>query len=337
MKYITGMDTADVLKQIKAVPSLKYTPGEGFSYGNFVTVLRALIIEKVSGIDFKSYVEETLFKPSKMSKAFARDDIQHRTSSMAFGEKPLAIDGVTAYMTARDLYNWEKARWNSSLINRESFMSAVTTPSKGGRGRAYFDFGFYRTDQEGRVTQLWHDGTYPKHFTLKYHDLERDLFIILLSSDGRKATLSELRQLLSSAYVNSQTKTETSQALLIPASWNLNQQLKSKPYTEVFAAFKVQLNTGELYSNESELTSMAYSLRRTNVPAALELMALTVEYFPSANAHDSFVDLLLQFDKYQRAKSVAEKGLILARQEKNAFVEGRLVQFIDTINKNLVP
>jgi len=335
MDYITDMETAAVVEQIKAVKKLKYSPGQGFSYGNFVTVLRALIIEKVTGTDYKSFIEKELFAASNMKNAFARDNIKTAAPLTAFGEKPLAIDGVTAYMTALDIYRWEKALWTNRLISNEAFKSALLTPSKGGRGRAYFDFGFYRTNKKGELTQVWHDGTYPKHYSLKFYDLEKDLFIILLSRDGRKATLRELSSYISNLFSNTTLATAEKKTLTLPFTWWLTEQLKSNAYDIVFTELKRRFKSGDITTTEAELTSSAYSLRRTNMDAAIELMKITADFFPTANAYDSYVDLLLKAERYQKAKPVVKQGIILAKKEGNTFLLDRLVKFSKDIESNL--
>jgi CubicO group peptidase (beta-lactamase class C family) len=336
MNFLTNIETAGVLEQIKAVKKLKYPPGEGFSYGNFVTVLRALIIENVTNTDYKSFIEKDLFALSNMTTAFARDDITTTAPLMAFGEKPLAIDGVTAYMTALDIYRWEKALWTNSLISKKAFRTALLTPSKGGEGRAYFDFGFYSTNKKGEISQVWHDGTYPAHFALKFYDVEKDLFIILLSRDGRKATLAELRPYISTLFTNSTLPTVDQKVLTLPASWWLKEQLKTKGYAEVFSALSLGIKNGTVITNETELSTYAYNLlSNKKYLAGLALMKITVTHFPSANAYDSYVELLLRAEHYKDAKLAAERGLALAKKENNSFLMGRLVEFLKVINKKL--
>jgi CubicO group peptidase (beta-lactamase class C family) len=336
MNYLTGIETAGVLEQIKAVKKLKYPPGEGFSYGNFVTVLRALIIEKVTNTDYKSFIEKDLFALSKMTTAFARDDIKATAPLMAFGEKPLAIDGVTAYMTAFDIYQWEKALWTNSLISKKAFKTALLTPGKGGPGRAYFDFGFYSTNKEGELAQVWHDGTYPAHYALKFYDVEKDLFIILLSRDGRKATLKELRPYISTLFTNSTLPSVEQKSLSLPAPWWLNEQLKTKGYAKVFSELSSGIKNGTLVTNETELTSYAYNLvSNKKYMAGMALMKKAVTHFPSANAYDSYVELLLRAEQYKDAKLAAVRGLALAKKENNPFLLGRLVEFLSVIDKKI--
>jgi len=336
MNYITGIETAGVVEQIKAVEKLKYQPGEGFSYGNFVTVLRALIIEEITKSDYKTYIEKDLFALSNMTTAFARDDINDSAPLMAFGEKPLAIDGVTAYMTALDIYQWERALWTNRLVSHEAFNKALLTPSKGGPGRAYFDFGFYSTNKAGEISAVWHDGTYPKHYALKYYDVEKDLFIILLSRDGRRATLKELRSYISTLFTNSTLPIVEQKKVSLPVSWWLNEQLKVRGYSEVFAELSLGIKNGTFVTNETELTTNAYNLLSDKkYLAGLALMKETVTHFPSANAYDSYVELLLKAQQYKEAKSAAERGITLAKKENNNFLLGRLVEFLNIIDKKL--
>jgi len=327
IKYSTGLETAAVIEQIKAVKQLKYPPGEGFSYGNMVVVLRTLIIEKVSGKSYKSYVEENLFKPAGMKNSFARNDIQDSQDLIAYGEKPLAIDGVTAYATATDMYLWEKALWNNTFITKQTLSSAILKPSLGGVGRAYFDFGAYKKNSEGSLRQVWHPGTYPSHYALKSIDLDKDLFIVLLSRDGRNSTLREIREYIISASENKPLK--------FPSLWWLSAEMSSKGFVSAIRTYKSRVKSGEFVAKESELISLGYGLNHKQEQAALAIMALSIELFPqSANAHDSYAELLLMAKMYKQATPIVAQGIAVAEQLNEKFILGRLKKMQQQIADN---
>jgi len=317
IKFATGMQTADVIEQIKSVKKLKYLPGEGFSYGNLVVVLRALIIEKTSGQSYKNYIEENIFKPAGMKSAFARDNIEDHQPLIAFGEKPLAIDGVTAYTTASDLYLWEKALWNNTFFTKQVLSSAIVKPSLGGEGSAYFDFGAYKSNSDGSLNQVWHPGTYPSHYALKSIDLDKDLFIVLLSRDGRNSTLSEIREYIINASEHKPLK--------FPSLWWLSAEMSSKGYESAIKDYKSRVKSGEFIAKESELIGLGYGLNHMQELAALAIMALSVELFPqSANAYDSYAELLLMAKRYKQAKPIVERGMAVAKKSNEQFILGRL-------------
>jgi len=327
IKFVTGMQTAEVIEQIKAVKQLKYHPGEGFSYGNLVVVLRTLIIEKVSGLSYKSYIEKNLFKPAGMQNAFARNNIEDSQDLVAYGEKPLAIDGVTAYATAADMYLWEKSLWNNTFVTKQALTSAIVKPSLGGEGRAYFDFGAYKTNRDGSLNQVWHPGTYPSHYALKSIDLDKDLFIVLLSRDGRNSTLNEIREYIVSASEN--------RPLEFPSLWWLSTEMSSNGFVSAIETYKTRVKTGEFVAKESDLINLGYGLNHKQEKAAHAIMALSIELFPeSANAYDSYAELLLMAQMYKQAKPIVEQGIRVAKKSNEQFILNRLKKMQQQIVEN---
>ncbi len=328
IKYSRNITTADVIKQINAVEKLKYKPGEGYSYGNLNVVLRALIIEKITGKSFKTFIKESLFVPAGMMSTFGRDNLASTDPLIAFGAIPLAINGVTAYTTALDLYKWEKALWNNVLVSKDTLTKVILKPGlSGSSNRAYFDFGFFNKNKNGDLVEIWHDGTYPQHYTFKSVDFDKDLFIVLLSSDGRKSTLSELRDYISNISDN--------QTLKIPAVWWLTNEIKSNGFAAAIKTYKGLVERGDFVANESSLNSFGYDLNSNDQPdGALAIMKLNVElHSQSEYAYDSYAELLIDAKKYTEAQPIVERGIALAQNSDNQFILGRLEEFLKEIRK----
>ena len=96
------------------------------------------------------------------------------------------------------MYKWEKTLWGNKLIDREQLKKVIIAPGLSGNPhRAYFDFGTFTVNNKQRLTQLSHNGSNPSHHAIKYNDFDNDIIIILMSSDGRKATLYELKAAIS--------------------------------------------------------------------------------------------------------------------------------------------
>ena len=124
-----------------------------------------MIIEKITGKSFKTFIKESLFVPADMMDTFGRDNLTSTDPLIAFGAIPLAIDGVTAYTTALDLYKWEKALWNNVLVSKDTLKKVILKPGlSGSSNRAYFDFGFFNQNRNGDLVEIWHDGTYPQDY-----------------------------------------------------------------------------------------------------------------------------------------------------------------------------
>jgi hypothetical protein len=328
IKYKSNMSTADVVEQIKAVNKLEYKAGERFTYSNFNTVLRALIIEKVSGQSFNEFIATKLFSPVSMDNTFGRDNFSNTDNLISFGAKPLAIKGVTAYTTALDLYKWEKALWNNLLIDKKSMSKAILKPGLGGPHRAYFDFGFFKEDATRAISEIWHDGTYPSHYSLKSINFDKDLFIIILSSDGRRSTLSELKRSISNINQNGY--------LELPVIWDLTNAINLNGHRTAINNYKSRIINKESSASESEINQLGYDLySQKKQDAALAIMKLNLELFPqSSNAHDSYAELLIYAKEYDRAIPVLENGIALAKKSNNIFLRDRFNQFLADIKKS---
>ena len=115
------------------------------------------------------------------------------------GDYTSAILGVSYYSTPYDLYLWEKALWNNELFSEKSRKKALTKhkqaakiENNGPYKRSYFDLGFVVDGIDGNYSQVVHDGSNPDHHALKGKDFDKDLIVIMMSSDGRKTTLFEI-------------------------------------------------------------------------------------------------------------------------------------------------
>ena len=326
VKYFKGITTADVVKQIKQHGELLYKPGTGYSYGNLNLVLRALVIEKVSGMPFTAYVQKTLFGPAGMTRSFSLTDRANYPEMMVYGDVPTAIAGVTLYTNARDLYKWEQALWDGRYFNNDTLKQAMVKPNLSGQAqRAYFDFGGFALDANGTMNHRDHDGTHPSHHAYLSNYLDKDLIIILMSSDGRKQTLFELEYMIKGMFENEELKT--------PALWWLTKELKAKDIQVVLAAYKDILSQGTYWSNEETLNALGYQLQGQGKYAdAISVTELNLKLYPqSANAHDSHADMLIHGKRYAEAKKVIAKGLALAKAANQTFLINSMQGYLKRI------
>jgi len=133
-----------------------------------------------------------------------------------------------------------------------------------------------------------------------------------MSSDGRKSTLYELRNYIANISAQSETKT--------PATWWLSNEIKVNGIEKAVQKYKIIMKENDkLISNEQTLNSLAYSLLADKkLDDGSLLMKLNLEYYPeSANAHDSYAELLIETRHFEKAAAVVKRGLLLAEQSKN--------------------
>ena len=135
-KNDTCYSNQDVLNSLYTIqPGLEYRSGKRFSYSNTNYVLLAMIIEKVTGGNYATYLKQTFFDPLQMANTFVhtnQDTINPTPSFEWTGGywEPDPFDCTygdkNIYTTAHDLLKWDQALCNGQLFKKETLDSAYT-------------------------------------------------------------------------------------------------------------------------------------------------------------------------------------------------------------------
>lgn len=192
VKWKKGITTADAIQQIQqGAPA--FEPGTGYKYTNFNVVVRALIVESITGQSYADYVDSSIFKVAGMTHAFHQTENEQVSKTVVSGDFPTNMTGLTIYVTPLDLFKFENALWNGALLSTDQLKLVLPGDSLSGQtNRAYFDFGKFFVNDNGDLVSWEHDGSNPSHHTIKHHDFISGTVIILMSSDGNKSTLYKL-------------------------------------------------------------------------------------------------------------------------------------------------
>lgn len=194
IKWHSGISTADAISQIASSEGL-FTPGSGYQYSNLNVVVRALIIEAIVNMPFSAYLQQHVFEPVKITKAYQQLSPQDVSANQVAGDYPTYINGVTVYITPVDLLKFEQALTSELLLPFSSLQAKLDGDVLSGQHhRALYDFGSFFKDEKGALLHWQHDGSNPSHHTLKFHDFDNEIVIILMSSDGNKSTLYALKE-----------------------------------------------------------------------------------------------------------------------------------------------
>jgi len=128
------LNNQDMLNfMVKYKPSLIFKPNSSFTYSNTNFSLLALIIEKIVGKDYPSYIKETIFKPLGMKNTFvfSKKDINNYQPSYYANNNPYNIEKFDCiygdkniYSTVRDLLLWDKALYSGSYIKHKTLQMA---------------------------------------------------------------------------------------------------------------------------------------------------------------------------------------------------------------------
>jgi CubicO group peptidase (beta-lactamase class C family) len=158
---------ADVLKLIEGRDSLYFAPGTSYRYSNTGYSLLALIVERVSGKSFATFLHDRVFVPLGMSNTVAHQDgvdvVPHRaygytnrnaswvrkdqsTTSAVLGD-----GGI--YSSIDDMAKWDAAQYDSRLLNEEWRRVAFTPHTPTDVAGTSYGFGWRITGET-----LWHSG-----------------------------------------------------------------------------------------------------------------------------------------------------------------------------------
>lgn len=192
VKWKKGINTADAISQIQqGTPA--FEPGTGYKYTNLNVVARALVVQRITGQSYADYVDSSIFKVAGMTESFHQTEDELASKTVVSGDFPTNMAGLTIYVTPLDLFKFENALWDGSLLSAEQLKRALPGDTLSGQtNRAYFDFGKFFVNDMGSLVSWEHDGSNPSHHTIKHHDFISGHVIILMSSDGNKSTLYKL-------------------------------------------------------------------------------------------------------------------------------------------------
>lgn len=165
-KYVTNEDVLDYVINKKAQLKDVGAPNRRFAYCNTNYALLALLIEKVSGIKYSRFMEQTFFKPLQMENTFVFDSsmldkvnpsydwkgglIPFSFLDMVYGDKNI-------YSTPHDLLIWDKALSCCKIFTDSTLMEAYQPYSNEKPGVRNYGLG-------------WRMNIYPNGKKLIYHN-----------------------------------------------------------------------------------------------------------------------------------------------------------------------
>ncbi|MEO6582869.1 MAG: serine hydrolase domain-containing protein [Ferruginibacter sp.] len=189
--FIGNRDVLNYLITRKAEIKNIGLPGRSFSYCNTNFVLLALIIEKIVGIDYPTYMQKTFFAPLGMNNTFVftmADTIRMTPSydwrgqlipinflDKAYGDKNI-------YSTPRDLLIWDRALKQNVLFNDSILQMAYTPYSNEKPGIKNYGFGWRMNLYPNGRKMIFHNGWWHGSNAAFIRLLEEDATIIVIGN-----------------------------------------------------------------------------------------------------------------------------------------------------------
>ena len=134
LKYTSGIPNVnwkkikndkDLFDGLMHIDTLDFKPSTNYDYNNNNIFLRQFIVERITGIPYKTYAEKFIFKPCKMNSAVMTPFENEKNVAKGFNinlvqDKPdLPITGGT-YLTTIDLLKWAKCLHSEKILTKKS-------------------------------------------------------------------------------------------------------------------------------------------------------------------------------------------------------------------------
>jgi len=184
-----NQDVLDYMVTKRPAPATM--PNRVFKYCNTNFVVLALIIEKITGQDFPTYMAETIFKPLKMENTyvFSAKSIDKYTPSYNARMVPYKIEKYdciygdkNVYSTARDMYLWDKALTEGSYVKESTLEMAYQPQSPINKYHHNYGLGWRILAKPNEERLVYHNGWWHGNNTVFTRLISESATIIILGN-----------------------------------------------------------------------------------------------------------------------------------------------------------
>lgn len=162
----------DVLAMMKVQDSTYSKPGGKFRYSNSGFAVLAMIVEKLSGKTFATFLRESIFAPLEMTNTIAYEkgisEVNHRAMGyrMEGGKAVFSDQSLTSavlgdggiYSSVEDLFKWDQALYTNELVSEETRARAFTPGVLNDGTKTEYGFGWYVGEYRGHA-RVRHSGS----------------------------------------------------------------------------------------------------------------------------------------------------------------------------------
>lgn len=143
------------------------TPNTHFAYCNTNYALLALLVEKVSGVTYPTYLQQTFFTPLHMNHSFVFNSLDTGKVNPSYDYRGRIIpmnylDGVygdkNIYTTPRDLLIWDRALLSNLIFNKKTLDEAYAPYSNEKDGVKNYGLGWRMNIYPTGKKTIYHNG-----------------------------------------------------------------------------------------------------------------------------------------------------------------------------------
>jgi CubicO group peptidase (beta-lactamase class C family) len=201
MQIATNTDILNSLISWKPNPA--YGPDRHFNYNNTNYVLLAMIIEKVSGLSYASYLKQQFFAPLGMINTFVKEPADSLVTqsyqyngavwTLDFSDGPYGDKNI--YSTARDLLKWDQALYAGKVVAQALQDSAFLPYSNEKPGIHNYGLGWRMLLYPNGKKVIYHNGHWHGFNSAFSRLVDEKATIIILSNRYNNHVYSSAKKL----------------------------------------------------------------------------------------------------------------------------------------------
>jgi CubicO group peptidase (beta-lactamase class C family) len=188
-----NQDVLDFLVDKRPAPQAN--PDKVFKYCNTNYVILALIVEKITGKDFPTHIQETIFKPLKMDHSYVFSAAQKDNYLPSYTDKsiPYKIEKYdfiygdkNIYSTVNDLLLWDKALRSYTYLAKATLDMAYTGKSPVTKDFHNYGYGWRMIEAPNEDRLIYHNGWWHGNNTVFTRLMKDNATIIILGNKYNK-------------------------------------------------------------------------------------------------------------------------------------------------------
>jgi CubicO group peptidase (beta-lactamase class C family) len=344
-KIISNQDIIPTFIRFKT--PLSFPSGSKWEYNNINFCLAALIIEKVSGINYADYVQKNIFKPAKMKNSFVPLDRKIKSpnqvelysypnfystelvNTKTLKETFLIVEKSNFYgnggivSTVLDLQKYQEALFSYQILDKKELDKALTpTKLNDGKTVSYtidgkelsygLGWGMYTDESEGKI--VFHDGLITGLTSILLHNITKNQSVIILSNVGN--SIFPISNVVLNLINNKPYNIPVQNLSRIYGSLieNGNKEKANELIQEYLK------NPSSYEASERDFNRLGYQfLKLQKCENSLKTFHSATLLFPKSwNVYDSYGEALLQCGKKEEAVKMYQKSVELNPDNSNA-------------------
>lgn len=341
----------DILPSLKLWNKpLSFKPGEKWEYSNTNFCLLALLIEKLSGLEFEKYLQKFIFNPAKMNDTYFQTDILHlydKNRSINY-EYPFLystnfekVDSLNKYRwrlynasgfvgqgniitTTKDLLKFDNSLYSGNILKPTTLIEAFTptklkngmnTNANVGMGKASYGLGWFIFADTSLGKIVWHTGGQPGGLSIFLRNITKKQTVIMFDNAFHKNLYGEGVNVMS--ILNNKPVVIYKKTL----AKDYGSTLVEKGINAGFCKFQeLKADSIHYYLSEDEMNELGLQLLyepsfKGHDELSLEVLKLNTLLFPdSFNTYDSYGEALAKTGKKDEAIFMYKKSIELNSQ-----------------------